>query len=160
MDMNRPRLYLETSVWNFFLADDAPEKKKVTQELFVEIENGKYSIFISEIVENEIQNAFAEKRKRLVDIIEKYRPQSFEDTVESRRLVMRYIENGLLSEDHIADLLHIASATVNEIDILVSWNMKHLVKLKTRTITNAVNKLLGYRDIEICTPEEVIENED
>ena len=68
-----------------------------------------------------------------------------------------YIENGLLSEDHLDDLLHLASATVNNLQILVSWNLRHLVKHKTRILVNSVNKKLGYREIDICRPEEVFE---
>jgi hypothetical protein len=45
--MKRLKLYLETSVWNFLFADDAPDKKAATEKLFSEIENGKYAIFIS-----------------------------------------------------------------------------------------------------------------
>jgi hypothetical protein len=49
--MRKPKLYLETSVWNFLFADDAPEKKKATEKFFSEVKAGKYEIFISETVE-------------------------------------------------------------------------------------------------------------
>ena len=44
---------------------------------------------------------------------------------------------------------------MHERDLLVSWNFEHLVKLKTRVGVNAVNRLVGYREIEIVSPEEV-----
>lgn len=44
-------------------------------------------------------------------------------------------------------------------DVVVSWNMKHIVKLKTRMEINGINKIYGYKEIELCTPEEVIDNE-
>jgi hypothetical protein len=62
-----------------------------------------------------------------------------------------------LSDGHFDDLLHLASAAVNNLQILVSWNLKHLVKNKTRIQANAVNKKLGNRDIDICRPEELLE---
>lgn len=46
----------------------------------------------------------------------------------------------------------------NELDILVSWNFKHLVKHKTRVEVTGVNTLLGYKNIDICAPWEVIES--
>jgi len=47
--------------------------------------------------------------------------------------------------------------TLNGIDMIVSWNLKHLVKMKTRTMVNEINHCYGYRGIEICTPKEVLE---
>jgi len=48
--------------------------------------------------------------------------------------------------------------SVNDLDVIISWNFKHIVKLKTKIEANGVNKLLGYKEIEICTPEEVVES--
>jgi len=44
-------------------------------------------------------------------------------------------------------------------DVLVSWNMEHIVKLKTVVEVNKLNKKLGYKIILIYTPEEVVEDE-
>ena len=58
--MNKPAkklsLYLETSVWNFVFADDAPEKRDATKILFKEIREGKFEIYISDLVAAEIGN--------------------------------------------------------------------------------------------------------
>lgn len=155
--MRRLRLYLETSVWNFLFADDAPEKRATTELLFREIEKEKYFIFISNVVGQEIRRASQMKRKLLADVIERFAPSFLEDSDEARELVSLYIQNGLLSLNHAADLSHVAIATVNEIDMLVSWNMRHIVKHRTRTLVNAINQISGYRSIEICTPEEVVD---
>lgn len=53
------------------------------------------------------------------------------------------------------DALHLAAAVVHEFDVVISWNFEHLVKLKTRQAVNGLNRLLGYREIEIVSPEEV-----
>jgi len=155
--MKKLKLYLETSVWNFLFADDAPEKKAVTEELFVKIKQEKFEIFISRTVTAEIDNAPEEKRRQLLSVIDEYSPVFLEIDEDTVELAMGYIENGILSEDHLDDLLHLASATVNNLQILVSWNLKHLVKHKTRILANSVNKKLGYREIDICRPEEVLE---
>lgn len=46
-------------------------------------------------------------------------------------------------------------AVVHDFDVVVSWNFEHLVKLKTRLGVNGLNRMLGYREIEIVSPEEV-----
>jgi len=48
--MKKPQLYLETSVWNFYFADDAPEKKEITHTFFKKIKKGEYEIFVSDVV--------------------------------------------------------------------------------------------------------------
>lgn len=57
------------------------------------------------------------------------------------------------------DAIHIAIASVHDMDVVISWNMEHMVKLKIRREVRAVNILEGYKEIEICTPLEVIEND-
>ena len=57
------------------------------------------------------------------------------------------------------DALHIAIATVNELDIILSFNFNHINKLKTKKLVPAANRLAGYRDIVIAQPEEVIDYE-
>jgi hypothetical protein len=155
--MRKLKLYIETSVWDFLFADDAPEKRYITERLFKEIASGRYEIYISEVVEREIEKAPREIRKRLAGVIEKYQPFVLEDDPESRKLVYNYVENGLLSEGQLADLLHVGIGTINEMDIIVSWNLKHIVRMKTRTMVNEINHFCGYRGIEICTPKEVLE---
>jgi hypothetical protein len=55
--MRKPQLYLETSVWNFYFADDAPEKKEITRTFFKKIRHGEYETFISDAVIEEIGRA-------------------------------------------------------------------------------------------------------
>jgi len=38
--MRKLKLYLDTSVWNFFFADDAPEKRDITKEFFDSVKRG------------------------------------------------------------------------------------------------------------------------
>ena len=76
---------------------------------------------------------------------------------EAMELSERYVNEGIIPERYKSDALHIAIAVSNDIDAIVSWNFNHIVKLKTRIMVNGINKLLGYHEIEICSPEEVIE---
>lgn len=51
------KLYLDTSVWNFVFADDAPRERDVTKEFFDVIEKEIYEIFISGVVIKEVNDA-------------------------------------------------------------------------------------------------------
>jgi len=55
--MRKLRLYLDTSVWNFYYADDAPEKREITRQFFENLQSGQYEIFSSGVVIREIENA-------------------------------------------------------------------------------------------------------
>ncbi len=77
--------------------------------------------------------------------------------IEAEELAERYIREGIIPIRYRSDALHIAVAVINGIEAIVSWNFEHIVKLKTRVMVNGVNRLLGYHEIEICSPEEVVE---
>jgi len=65
-----------------------------------------------------------------------------------------------VSRNFIADAQHIAIATIEKVDILVSWNFKHIVNINRIHAFNSVNIRLGYPLLEIRTPREVLENEE
>jgi hypothetical protein len=71
---------------------------------------------------------------------------------EIESLAREYVRRGIIPAKHIEDALHIAVASVNSIDVLVSWNFAHIVKLKTKREVNVVNVFLGYSQIELVEP--------
>ncbi|MCJ7773460.1 MAG: hypothetical protein MUP22_10050 [Desulfobacterales bacterium] len=72
-----------------------------------------------------------------------------------KKLTHVYIDEGLIPEKYENDALLIALTSVYSLDILVSWNFKHLVKRKTRIGVNLINFKNGYRSIEILAPSEL-----
>ncbi|MBC8181129.1 hypothetical protein H8E88_08395 [candidate division KSB1 bacterium] len=154
--MRKLKLYLETSVWNFYFADDAPEKKEVTLQFFEKVENGEFDIYISDIVFREIARAPQEKEALLLNLIEKYKPKELEVNEEVLELAQKYIKEAALPERAIDVSRHVAVATVYEIDALISWNLKHLANLRRMERINGVNLKEGYsKRLEIVTPMEV-----
>ena len=142
------------------LVDDAPEKKAATEKFFSEVEAGKYEIYISEAVMTEINAADGVKFAMLDELIEKFKPIELEFDDEVTQLAESYIEYGVLSRNHYTDLLHLAFASANGMNVLVSWNLNHLVRMKTFTLGNNVNRTNGYHEIMLFTPQQVIEHED
>ena len=74
---------------------------------------------------------------------------------EALELSNLYQSKKILSPKYFDDGLHIALATINKIDLLVSWNFKHIVHFDKIRLFNSVNMELGYKPIEIFSPREV-----
>jgi len=153
---NKLRVYLETSVWNVQFADDSPQRQKITWQLFEQIRQGRFETYVSDLVIDEIQDAPEPRHSELIDLVREISPSALELTTEVIELSEKYLQSGMLSEKHKNDALHIAIAVVNGLDLLLSWNFKHIVKPKTRRIVSGMTRMIGYREIEICSPEEVI----
>jgi len=77
-------------------------------------------------------------------------------TEEVRELAETYLQENVVSERSRIDAQHIATATINRVDVLVSWNFKHIVNLDRINGYNSVNLKLGYPMLEIRTPAEVL----
>lgn len=158
--MRIPKVYLETTIFNFYFADDDPEKKADTLKLFQEIKDGKYETFTSAYVLDEIQLAPEPKQARMSNLIKEYNIPVLPAQIEVRRLAEIYVQDGIIPSKYATDALHIAITTVNDLDFIVSYNFKHIVKRKTILLTEIVNLREGYKKIGIFSPTEVIENDD
>jgi hypothetical protein len=82
------------------------------------------------------------------------------DSEEASELAVEYLRQGILGPGSQADALHIALATVGQVDVLVSWNFRHIVNLGRIRLFNGVNLQQGYHSLEIRTPKEVLEYEE
>jgi len=158
--MRKLKLYLDTSVWNFYYADDAPEKMEVTRQFFESLKSGNYEIYSSAVVIREIGNADENTMSELITLMNKYMPIILEVNDEVDELADIYIAKGVVPEKKRDDALHIAIATVNEMDALVSWNYRHLANLNKKEKVHAVNIIHGFlKELEMITPMEVIGDE-
>ena len=83
-----------------------------------------------------------------------------EVTIESVRLADKYIEEKVVGQTSHSDCVHIATATLNHADVLVSWNFKHIVNHLRIRGYNAVNFKFGHKILDIRSPREILEYED
>ena len=81
--------------------------------------------------------------------------ERIEVTREVESLASRYIEDGVLARTMRADALHVAAATVAGVDVLASWNFRHLVNLRRIREFNEVNRSMGHPPLDIRTPKEL-----
>lgn len=155
--MKKFKLYLETSVWGHYYADDAPEKVLITKALFELIKKGRYEIYTSELVVAEIKKAKEIDKPKLQNLIGEYVPLQLEVIPEIYKLADKYIKFKALPHNSHTDAMHASITSVYKIDILVSWNYKHLTSPKRRNKISIVNIQYGYNPILIFTPQEVIQ---
>ena len=153
--MRQLRYYIDTSVWNFLLEEDRPDHRAATERFFAQSRRFG-TLAISDVVLEEMQRASTPRRAALQSLVARHQPQMLERTEEADELANRYVEVGLIPARYRNDALHLAIAVIHDMDAVVSWNFEHLVRLTTRLGVNGLNKMLGYRDIEIVSPEEVM----
>ena len=156
--MKKLRIYLDTSVINFLFADDSPDFQKATVEFFAKYA-ARYELYVSEIVPVEIRRtADASHRQRLLAVLRQYPIIMLTDVKhdEVEDLADRYLVEGVIPATKREDALHVAYATVHQMDILLSWNFKHLANVRREALIVAVNQAVGYRyPLRLLSPLEV-----
>jgi len=150
------RLYIETTVPNFLFADDAPEKREITNVFVQWLRLGPHEIHSSQLVFEEIARAQAPLRAKLEQALEAMRPKLLPVTEEARKLAQDYLADGILPSRFKDDLLHVATAVCHRLDMVVTWNMKHLAHPGKVARINAINRLQSWPMVRIHTPKEVL----
>jgi hypothetical protein len=157
--MKKPKIYLDTSVINFLFADDAPDFKRITIDFF---ENYfvHYEVYISDIVLLEINKTNDDvKKQELLQVIDDYPFIILEVQRDKRILHLSelYIKEKVIPEKKTEDAKHIAICTVFELDILLSWNFKHLANIHKEAFINAINEKEGYwKKLNLMSPLEAL----
>jgi predicted nucleic acid-binding protein len=144
-------IYIDTSVVGGYFDH---EFEKDTVPFFDRVIDGELTIMISDLLEAELLRA-PDFVKELLQTIPDARKVSVKLTSEASQLANRYIEAKVVGRTSVADCQHIAMATINKADVLVSWNFKHIVNLDRIRGYNGINYQSGYPMIEIRTPKEI-----
>jgi predicted nucleic acid-binding protein len=146
------RIYIDTSVVGGFFDE---EFKDATQRLFKRLQDNEVKFIISDLLELELIQA----PKNVSELLLKYPPDGFE-RIELNHEIMdladRYVSEKVVGRSSLEDCRHIALATVYRVDVLASWNFKHIVNLDRIKGYNSVNLRMGYPTIEIRTPQELV----
>lgn len=161
--MKKLKIYLDTSVINFLFADDVPEFKKVTEEFFENyVKKGSYLVYISDVVIREIEKTRDEtKKSKLLRTVRDYSLQILTLTEEADKLANIYIKEKIIPPQKIEDAQHIAISTCSQIDILLSWNFKHLANIQKQNNVKIVNEREGYfYPLILTNPMEVLYEND
>jgi hypothetical protein len=82
-------------------------------------------------------------------------PEIIPPSDETLMLLDAYVDHGILTQKFRNDMLHIALATVYGVDVVASWNFRHIVRYEKIVKFNAVNLEFGYHQIAIHSPREI-----
>jgi len=148
----KQRIYIDTSVVGGYFDE---EFKESTIALFKRLENGEIVFVVSDLLDLELINAPQKVRQLLYN----YSSDKFirvELSEETIKLAEAYVSEKVVGKTSMEDCRHIALATINKVDVLASWNFKHIVNLDRIKGYNSVNLRLGYQMIEIRSPKDLI----
>lgn len=151
----KQRVYIDTSIVGGYFDD---EFKEATVKLFERLENNEVIFVVSDLLDLELINAPQHVREHLL----KYSADKFqrvELTEEAVKLADAYIDEKVVGKTSLEDCRHIALATINKVDVLASWNFKHIVNLVKIKGYNSVNLRLGYFMLEIRSPKDLVKYE-
>jgi predicted nucleic acid-binding protein len=151
----RQRIYIDTSVVGGYFDSEFEE---ATVPLFERLERSEITFVVSTLLDVELINA----PQKVRELLHRYSADKFERvemTDEAIELADRYIEEKVVGQTSLEDCRHIALATINKVDVLASWNFKHIVNLQRIKGYNSVNMKLGYSVIEIRSPKDLLNYE-
>jgi predicted nucleic acid-binding protein len=152
----KQKLYIDTSVFGGYFDEEFAVH---TIPLFDRIKNGEFALLYSTVTQDELENA-PEKVKDLVKSLKAEFTEFLDTTSEAVDLATEYITEKVVGKTSYADCLHIALATINRADFLVSWNFKHIVNIQKIRGYNSINIKNGYKQLEVRSPREFKKYED
>ena len=152
--MRRLRVYADTSVFGGCMDDEFSAESR---KLFDEIKEGRFILVLSPTTALELQEAPVEIREMVVALPAEY-VEIIEPSEEIDQLRDAYLDAGVVGPSSLLDAEHIACASVADVDVIVSWNFKHIVHLDKIRGYHGINLVKGYEPIPIHTPREVVES--
>jgi predicted nucleic acid-binding protein len=152
----KQKIYIDTSVFGGYFDQEFSNQ---TIPLFERIKNEEFILLYSSVTQGELDNA-PNYVKELVNTLKVNYTEYIDLSEDAIDLANEYISEKVVGLTSYADCLHIALATINRADYLVSWNFKHIVNIQRIIGYNAINIKNGYKQLEIRSPREFQKYED
>ena len=152
------RFYFDTSVFGGLFDIEFEEE---TALLFEKVTLGQIKCVYSNLTESELTNAPERVRIFFENLKDEFKEKIFV-IPEGLKLAQTYVDEKVVGETSLDDCIHIATATLSKVNMLVSWNFKHIVNIYRIRGYNSINLRLGYPTLEIHSPKEIVNygNED
>ena len=152
----KQRFYFDTSVFGGVFDKEFEE---ATLQLFERVNLGQIVCVYSDLTESELLDA-PEKVRNYFKSLSKKNIERVIVNDEILTLASKYVNEKVVGQTSFDDCVHIAAATLSKVDILVSWNFKHIVNVYRIRGYNAINIRSNYQSLEIRSPKEILEYED
>lgn len=155
----KPKVYLETTVVSYLASRPSRDLRiaahqQATHDWWRD-RRGAFDLYASQLVVQEAgrgDEGAAKERLRILGTI-----SLLSVTDEALALAETIVQRGLVPKTVAEDAAHIAVATVNAADYLLTWNLKHIANAAVRSKVEALCRAEGYEPATICTPEELME---
>jgi predicted nucleic acid-binding protein len=160
--MRKKKIYLDTSVISYLRQEDAPEKMAETLEFWEILKMGKYDVYMSDVVAGELSACPEPRHTELVDLLEEilYTEIKVIGSDEMADLSEVIAAQHILPNKSGNDRLHIAAAMFSGCHVVVSWNFKHLVNIRTIDGVRVIAALNNLSPVDICSPTMLLERSD
>lgn len=151
----KPRVYIDTSVIGGCFDEEFAEWSLA---LFDEFEASVKTAVFSDVTIDELEFAPSVVQGKWLNLSDESK-EFVVTNQEAQELAQHCLDEKIVSEKYRGDALHIATATVHRVDILVSWNFKHIVNYNRMRLFHAVNLKFGYPALEIRSPREILNDD-
>jgi hypothetical protein len=157
----KPKVYLETSVISYLTARLSRDLivaayQQITQEWW-QNRSDTFDLFISQLVVDECSQGHVEAVQKRLQAVQSLPLLDLTD--EGGDLASELIRSNILPQQAESDALHIAIATTNGMDYLLTWNFKHIANAVIKQRVERICRQAGYEPPVICTPEELLAEE-
>lgn len=152
------RIYIESTIPSYVVARPARDLLQAARQRLTcdwwELKRHHHELFTSQVVLDEIaagERAMAQRRLELVTGL-----AVLELTPDAETLADHVLKSGLLPASADGDAAHIALATVHKMDILLTWNCRHIANASIVGRLRRLMEARGFTLPEIYTPEELL----
>ena len=155
------RIYIESTIPSYVVARPARDllqaaRQQLTKDWW-DLKREMHELFTSQVVLDEI--AFGEKAmaQLRLDLLQGVPLLPVTDDVKD--FARKVQTSGLLPATADRDATHIALASAYEMDILLSWNCRHIANATIQARLRRLADDAGFTLPVLCTPEELLEND-
>jgi len=156
MSKQTKRIYVDSTVVSGMFDSHMPDRVAQARQFWDAMQQGSFVVIASDVLEEEQDDAPPRVRD-FFDGLPESQIERVVSTNESDQLAMRYITENVIGTSSLDDCRHIAVATIVGADAIVSWNLRDMVNRQEKY--KSVNRMLGYTELEIVTPNKFMEDQ-
>jgi len=151
-------VYIETSILGYLTARATKNlilaaNIEVTRDWW-EFRRSNFKLYISQVVLDEIAQGDSEIAAQRLEILRDFPLLELNQAV--RDLAGQFLTRSNLPPKAADDAVHIATATVHDLDYLLTWNCKHIANAQIQRKLAEISHDFGYQLPLICTPYELL----
>jgi predicted nucleic acid-binding protein len=151
-------VYIETSILGYLTARATKNlilaaNIEVTRDWW-ELRRSNFNLYISQVVLDEIAEGDSEIAAQRLEIVRDFPLLELNQAV--RDLAGQFLARSNLPPKAADDAVHIATATVYDLDYLLTWNCKHIANAQIQRKLAEISLDRGYQLPIICTPYELL----